>query len=238
MEKKKKIIGLALLGIPVAVGLYFIYKQFASKNVKKDVAPPASTVVKENGTTGTSTTTNSSDFPLKKGSYNSSVGTLQALLNSTGEVLVVDNKFGSKTEAALQKVYGKKQIDSPADLIALSDKLKLTSAKSTAINWAWKLVDMYNEKYEYTKGYFQRAYDYLLVKSPINLIGVTPFGGGWKNTSKQVTLNPTKLSLNDYAIRSALNDGTLRIEILNGAMKGMYSTPLGFDLSKTLEIVK
>jgi hypothetical protein len=62
-----------------------------------------------------------SDFPLKNGSNNASVGILQAFLGKSNcsaklkdsalGVPAVDNAFGPITEAALNACYGVKQVD-------------------------------------------------------------------------------------------------------------------------------
>ncbi|MDR0941662.1 MAG: peptidoglycan-binding protein [Bacteroidales bacterium] len=60
---------------------------------------------------GTNPNPNKSVFPLRTGVMNNNdVATLQAHLNSKGANLDVDGDFGSLTEAALMKQYGKKEL--------------------------------------------------------------------------------------------------------------------------------
>jgi hypothetical protein len=138
-----------------------------------------------------------------------------------------DNDFGTKTEGALLTVYGKKQIDSAADLNVLRKNLSTTSEKSSNLDWAWKLIEAQNSN----------RFSNLNVSSPINLISINKnFQGIWKPTGKQITLPPRKYSLNDYVLKSALTDGTLRIEVNKGDLAGMYTTPVGANLSSILDI--
>jgi hypothetical protein len=225
MNKKAK--NAIIFGIPVLVGLYFIYKQFAKPKAsdKRDVIPPnppSPEVIPDIQT--------KSDFPLKKGSKNKSVGTLQSLLNTSDLVtkkLDPDNNFGSLTEGALLTVYGKKQINDAADLNALRKKLSSLSEKSSNLDWAWKLIEAQNSS----------RYSNLTVSSPINLIAINKnFQGVWKPTGKQITLPRSKYTLNDYVLQSALTDGTLRIEVNKGDLAGMYTTPVGANLSSIFDI--
>ena len=96
MNKKK----MALYAIPIVIGVYLIYKQLIKPAAtdKKDINP----LVIPNISVEEVVTT---DFPLKKGSKNSTVNTLQALLNTEllrlgKPLLVVDGIFGTKTEMA------------------------------------------------------------------------------------------------------------------------------------------
>jgi hypothetical protein len=224
MNKKAK--NAIIFGIPVLVGLYFIYKQFTKpkSNDKRDTPPPPP---KEDPVVDPYV---KSDFPLKKGSKNGTVGTLQNLLNTSDLVTIKlnpDNDFGTKTEGALLTVYGKKQIDSAADLNVLRKNLSTTSEKSSNLDWAWKLIEAQNSN----------RFSNLNVSSPINLISINKnFQGIWKPTGKQITLPPRKYSLNDYVLKSALTDGTLRIEVNKGDLAGMYTTPVGANLSSILDI--
>lgn len=64
-------------------------------------------------------TVNASGYPLKKGSRNGNVTTLQQALVNLGQNIVIDGIFGPKTEAALVAQTGSNQVASPADLQAL-----------------------------------------------------------------------------------------------------------------------
>jgi peptidoglycan hydrolase-like protein with peptidoglycan-binding domain len=102
--------------IPVAIGGYLILKQFAK--------PAAAKVVVDNNNTQTNT-----DFPLQRGSINTTVGDLQTALNvalqAQGKILlVVDNNFGPKTQAALIALSGKSSVANQAELDSLKQSLK------------------------------------------------------------------------------------------------------------------
>jgi hypothetical protein len=219
--------------------VYFIYKQFKGAGGKRDIEDPVKDPVKEpiikrNTPDNVVVPPTPSYYPLKKGSFNNAVESLQMLLNSMGQTLVVDKHFGSKTEAALLAVFGKTQVADAAEFTKLQNEAVAKQLKSSSVNWGWKLVDAY-------KGFSsgnRLALKNLVVKSPIKIIEIKKnFQGAWKNTGKVKDMPAINYSLNDYAIRSAMNDGTLRIEILKGADKGMYSTEVGKDLSLYLDII-
>jgi peptidoglycan hydrolase-like protein with peptidoglycan-binding domain len=161
---------------------------------------------------------------------NDNVKSLQALLNSAGAspVLVIDGLFGSKTLAALQSIYGKTQIDSADDLNNLKKIVSNQSMKSSNLDWAWKLIDAYNSD----------DYSNLLVSKTADLNKITQnFQGAWKDAGRRITLAPHNYNLDDYALRAAMSDGTLRIEITSGDLAGMYSTDPNIQLSDYFDIV-
>jgi hypothetical protein len=225
MNKKSKMA--IIFGVPVLVGLYFIYKQFAKPKGKDviDTPPP-----KKEEPNPNPTKPESSNFPLKKGSKNSMVGTLQTLLNTSSLVTIKldpDNNFGSKTEGALVTVYGKKQIDNAADLDALRKKLSTNNSKASNLDWAWQLIEAQESG----------NFNYLTVMQKIYFLEIKKnFQGVWKQTGKRLELKPNDYSLNDYVLQSALTDGSLRIEVNKGTLAGMYQTSPSDNLSASLDI--
>jgi hypothetical protein len=211
--------------VPVVLGVYLIYRQFSKKNDPKGdapaplptppPAPPAPT----------------SDFPLRKGSKNSTVETLQETLNiglqaqGVTTLLVVDGDFGSKTLAALQSLAGTTTIQNQAQLDALRvEMIKLTEL-SEDLNWGWKLLDAFN-----SGGFTQ-----LVVRKPIILRGYTKnFEGVYIRNNKDINVPARSYSLPDYAIKAVAKDGTLRFEVKNS---GTYYTEKGLDLKSTFDIV-
>ena len=110
MTKKTKI---ALLTIPIVVGIILIFKQFAKGRGLSVGNNPISDAVQK-------ATSKECSFPLKKGTYNCDlVRQMQEALNSMTASsfvnhyntkylpLVEDGDFGSKTEAVLSDFYGK-----------------------------------------------------------------------------------------------------------------------------------
>jgi hypothetical protein len=223
MNKKK----MALYAIPIVIGVYLIYKQLSkpSANDKKDINP----LVVPNISVEEVVTT---DFPLKKGSKNSTVNTLQALLNTEllrlgKPLLIVDGIFGTKTETALKDITGKITVESPQDLVAISQNFQKTNQIAQNLSWAWNLVDAFNSN----------MYSNLVVKKPIRLVEIKKnFQGLWKPTARVVDLPIKRYNLKDYALRSALSDGSLRIEITNGSFAGMYTTDASLNLPNYLDI--
>jgi hypothetical protein len=225
MTKKTK--SILLFGVPLVIGAYLIYTQLKGSGTR-DVANGGNGNGGGGSTGGGNTNPAPSSFPLKKGSKNTVVGTVQALLNSAGETLTVDNNFGSKTEAALLKVFGKKTIDNQADLDRLRAKIATASQTSSNLDWGWKLIDAAANP----------ANTKLMVKKEVNLQGVNKnFLNQWVSNNKAVKMSPRNYTLNDYKLRSAQNNGQLRIEIVTGALAGMYITPVGTDLKATFDII-
>jgi hypothetical protein len=222
MNKNAK---LALYAIPLAVGAYLIYRQF-----RRPKATDIQDAEKPQIVSGA--TYEKSDFPLAKGSKNNTVKSLQNLLNielaKQGKVLLIpDGIFGSKTEAALVALTGKSSVQNQAEFNQIKTSLSQSNLKAANLDWAWKLIEAFDSG----------RYQNLVVKSPLTLIEVKKnFQGVWKPTGKSFDLSPIRFNLNDYALRSALTDGTMRIEILRGDFAGMYKTDPNENLSTTLDI--
>jgi hypothetical protein len=227
MKFNKKLIWYSL---PILVGGFLIYKQFSRGSGKKDVPQPPQTGGggSGTGTGGTGTGGESSAYPLRNGSKNSTVGSLQSLLNtalscSGKTLLVVDNSFGSKTETALSSLTGKTSISNSAEFEAVKKQLASTCSKSSNLDWAWQLIAAQNTS----------KYSVLVVSQPIQISKVIKdFKGLWipATPRKDLMLNPRNYSLKDYVLRSATTNGALRIEITKGDLAGMYLTKDGANL--------
>lgn len=220
-----------LYSIPLLVGGYFIVKQFLKKGDKTEDAPLPPAPLP----TSYSSPVVKGDYPLQEGSRNASVGALQTLLNSALKcqnktLLVVDNIFGSKTQAALSSLTNKSSVNSAAEFDAIKNSLASTCQLSANLDWAWKLIAASDSG----------SYNYLIVQSPVSLVKVVKdFTGKWIPTSPSKVLDlPVKnnYNLNDYKLRSATTDGRLRIEITKGDFAGMWMTPTGINLQKTFNI--
>ena len=222
----------AIIGVPLIIGGYLIYRQLR-KPKPNGISDIPSPLPSPSPSPSPSSPSPSSTFPLKKGSKNSVVATLQGLLNTSNLVdpkLSVDKDFGSKTEAALMKVYNKKQIDNQADLDALRSYLSQQSVLSNTLDWAWQLVDDANAN----------PYGTLKVQGFVTLRGVkTNLQNQWVSNGTNEYLPAGNYSLQQVAIRSAINDGGLRIEImanLYGLVPGMYLADGNPNLQQILSI--
>ena len=211
--------------VPVGLGAYLIYRQFAKKNDPKGDAKPPLPIPPPAPPAPTS------DFPLKKGSKNSTVETLQETLNiglqaqGVTTLLVVDGDFGSKTLAALQSLAGTTTIKNQAELDALRVQMLKLVELGQDLNWGWKLLDAFNS------GRFTT----LLVRKPITLRGyVKNFEGQYVRNYKDLTLPARTYNLPDYAIKAVAKDGTMRFEVKNA---GIYYTEKGLDLESTFDII-
>lgn len=230
MNKKAKI---ALFSLPLFVGAYFIYKQFAkpSANGKTDAPPPPAPPNSVFNQPSSSATT-SSAYPLGVGSKGDAVKSLQAILNAAGAspALSPDGIFGPKTLAALQAIVGKSSIQTPDEIGAISKKASLTNLKASNLDWAWQLLDSFNNNPDVSS---------LVIRIPMKLQGINKnFKGEWKPNGKILDI-PTggeRLNLSDYQIKAAMNDGSLRIECTTGDNAGFWSTDANLDLKKYLDI--
>jgi hypothetical protein len=222
-----------LYAIPLLVGGYLIYKQFARGSKKTEDVPlpePPTPLPSPSSPSGSST------YPLQVGSKNSSVGALQSLLNTALQcqnktLLVVDNNFGSKTEAALMALTNKSSVNSYAEFESIKKSLASTCNLSANLDWAWKLIAASDSG----------KYSYLAVKTPVTLYKVNKdFTGKWvpQSPSKFLTLAVrSNYNLNDYKLRSATTDGKLRIEVVRGDAAGMYITDGTINLVNAFNIL-
>lgn len=105
-------------GTLAVVGAYFLIKYFKKPKVKVPEPEKGKPDV-------TPTPTPSKGYPIKKGSSGRLVSSVQQWILKIDPTLLpkfgADGKFGSETEAALEKLIGKKTVDSNEDI----DKLIL-----------------------------------------------------------------------------------------------------------------
>lgn len=118
-KNTKYIIG----GLLAVAGIYFIAKYF--KQQKGEVAQPQSPEpVSPSRPTQTAPRVG---FPLKRGSRGSKVTEVQQIIKKLDATLLpkfgIDGDFGRETEAAVEKLLGKKTIDSQADINTLNNML-------------------------------------------------------------------------------------------------------------------
>ena len=117
-----------LIGLPIAVGLYLIVRQFTKKPKVVTPAPAPDPIFSGGG--GTPSPSSSDSFPLKKGSKGYNVTRLQTALKKLNASALprygVDGDFGSETEAALMAQTGKNTCTS-AELV----NLELLASRAT-----------------------------------------------------------------------------------------------------------
>jgi hypothetical protein len=125
--------------LPILLGAYLIYRQFAKS--KQSIVVPTEPLIKPTPTPSPSL---SSSYPLKKGSKdtgspknpNGLVVEIQQLINAYGGYkpkigayvslplkLTEDGIYGNNTEWAVEQYIGKKTIDSRQDTINLEQKM-------------------------------------------------------------------------------------------------------------------
>ena len=135
MEQKNKILPYVLFGIPLLIGGYFVFKALkdkASKGKEQDVNDQTKkddVIVKKDGKVAPAI---QQFFPLKKGSKGAKVKELQDAILSYNATLLPkygnDSDFGSETEVAVNKILGKKSVDSQDEIT------KILGMKNTAAN--------------------------------------------------------------------------------------------------------
>lgn len=128
-----------LIGLPILIGGFLIYKQFRKPKVKPSVTPSNEDNDIIIGGGGNSGGSRNDTFPLKKGSYGNNVRRLQTALKKINPSALpkygVDGDFGSETEAALKNQTGKTTCTSE-ELV----RLELLGAKATG-SWFPPMAD-------------------------------------------------------------------------------------------------
>lgn len=116
MMKKNKMAFNIVAGVLALAGIYFVYR-YVQSNKKLVVTPPAPPAPSPTPSPSTSV------FPLRKGSRGAKVKELQNLILRFDKNALpkfgADSDFGSETETALNKLTGKKTVDSQKELDAL-----------------------------------------------------------------------------------------------------------------------
>jgi len=118
-----------LYSIPILIGVYLIYRQFAGKKVvasnNLETIPNTPTPIEKVTKKIKDVIVGNDNFPLKNGSRGNRVTDLQKKINlySYGSKLAEDGIFGPKTEAAVKYWMGKNTIDNDNDLSDLTTRL-------------------------------------------------------------------------------------------------------------------
>jgi peptidoglycan hydrolase-like protein with peptidoglycan-binding domain len=226
LDKKKIMIGI-LVGVPILVGVYLVYKAFflpKAGNNKTD-APPSDLM--QVGESLVAIRDTSNYFPLSKGSINDKVKTLQIILNSAGAnpQLVVDGNFGAKTLAALKSIANLSIINSQSDLDNLKNQIIASSPSSnqelTNIDVANGLVK------DYAIGDINNSTVDIYNDILLTQLTSTPLIGKYNTTTTTLPIARGSYPMKEYAYRAAFADGSIRIEVINkftGTSLGMYTT--------------
>ena len=130
MADTKKILPYVVFGVPIAIGLYFVYKAVKNKFAKGQDAPnnynPNENSNVDPKPNGGSTPSVAKLFPLKKGSKGGKVIELQKAILLYDDTLLGkyrdDGDFGTITSNALQTILGKTSADSQDDIDAIVKK--------------------------------------------------------------------------------------------------------------------
>lgn len=156
----------SLIGLPILVGGYIIYRQIKPKKKKGATPPPApaptttyTPAPSGGGTRGGGTSGGSSfqvrdAFPLKKGSKGAKVTELQNAIIASGNADAIkelgsrgaDGDFGGGTEKAVKILLGKTQVDNQQEIENIKNIVKKIEGTTNRIAIAKKLVDTFKSK--------------------------------------------------------------------------------------------
>ena len=155
-----------IYGVPVAIGLYFIYKSWKDGVFKKkgqdslNYDPKIDTDVKTSSDGKIVSPAVADYFPLKKGSKGAKVTELQKAILSYDNTLLpkygADGDFGGETQTALNTVLGKTTVDSQEDINSIvqkaADKKKtqqtqadLKSKNDNRLALGWKIQEAWSK---------------------------------------------------------------------------------------------
>ena len=160
MAQKNKVLPYIIFGVPIAIGLYFVYKAIKNKFGKGQDAPnnynPIQNSEVETTHQGGVTPKVAKLFPLRKGSKGGKVIELQNAILLYDNTLLgkygADGDFGTITENALKTILGKTSADSQEDIDNVIVKAnqkkqnaetqaKLLATRQGRITLANKLID-------------------------------------------------------------------------------------------------
>lgn len=110
LDNKMLWIGAGLTVTAAGFGVWYFLKKRKEKQQFAASIKGTTTSSSSSGVRSFSCMHSDSSFPLKFGTCGTNVKKLQNYLNSKGSELDTDGKFGPKTEAAVQKVFGTKTV--------------------------------------------------------------------------------------------------------------------------------
>jgi hypothetical protein len=160
MAQKSKVLPYIIFGVPIAIGLYFVYKAIRNAIAKGKDAPdnfnPQQNGQVETNPKGGVSPKVATLFPLRKGSKGGKVIELQKAILQYDSTLLgkygADGDFGTITENALKSILGKTSADSQDDIDAIIKKAddkkqnaetqaKVNASNQARISLANKLLD-------------------------------------------------------------------------------------------------
>lgn len=174
-------------------------KKKAVEDVKKSPLPepPASKAF-----------TVASDFPLKKGSNNSTVSQLQRILG-----VDADGIFGPKTESALKSFAGVIQINNQAELDALQQKKASLQNQEQSAGRANQLYSQYKSG----------AYNIFVTQSGYMLGYIADAFGAINYSNKRLILEKGKTLPAHYKLIGVTKGGNLMVDVTEGVNAGTYT---------------
>ena len=110
LDNKMLWIGAGLAVTAAGFGVWYFLKKRKEKQQFAASIKGTTTSSSSSGVRSFSCMYSDSSFPLKFGTCGTNVKKLQNYLNSKGSGIDTDGKFGPKTEAAVQKVFGTKTL--------------------------------------------------------------------------------------------------------------------------------
>ena len=237
--KKSKVLPYVIFGVPVLIGLFFVYKYI--KGNRKGVDAPANLPPDIDSKTETKTTNGKTTttpaiakyFPLKKGSKGAKVREMQqAILKYDDAILGKyrdDGDFGGGTEKAVQTILGKTSVDSQEDIALI---LKKASSKVADAETNAKLKSLAQQRGELAvKLNNTLANDKSLDFRAINDTAVSEYefttDGREKSKRTIVYKKDRKIETNGYTKIDFDNGGFMKLHI---GSKAYGFSPFGVEL--------
>lgn len=206
MKTGKKILYIATPLVLIGA-IYFINRKKIQKKIASGInnSPLPEPVV---ATTTASSSVSAGVFPLKQGSINDIVKTLQRILGVT-----VDGNFGPQTAAALKAFSGKSTVASQAELDALSAKKANEQNAWASQAKAQQLLTQFRN-------------NNLSIYTTDNLVAygyIEDYAGAINYTNHNINMPKDKTYNNtDYKLTGYTKGGNLQMQITSGDLAGNY----------------
>jgi len=241
MADTKKILPYVVFGVPIAIGLYFVYKAIKNKMRKGIDAPmnynPRQNSQVEPNNSGGVTPSVAKLFPLRKGSKGGKVKELQKAILLYDDTLLGkyrdDGDFGTITQNALESILGKKTADSQDDINAIIKKADDKKINAEAQAFTKKL----NED---TITLANKLLDALSLNKNLNFYAIAPSDTIYEEyTSDGRVLAPLRttypigkiISTKDYTKEFISPEGNIRLYFESKKPKrSIYFSPNAFEL--------
>lgn len=241
MANKNKVLPYIIFGVPIAIGLYFVYKAVRNAIKRGKDAPDSlgkdedSKVVKTKTASGKTSTKSAiaEYFPLKKGSKGAKVTELQKAILKYDSTLLgkygADGDFGKITETALQSILGKTSADSQDDINEVikkaDDKVKTAATTKAVADSNQQRIALANKLLDALS--LDKSLDFrALHDTQVKEFELTT-DGREKNNKSFIYHQGQKIETSGYTKEFVSPDGNIKLYVGN---KVYFFSPYGFEL--------